>query len=79
VLIALSTPIVIDTAGNVFLLWMTNEWVRLLTGVLWGSILPFFLIPGMMDMSFLLTERYHNQEKSCVFGGHIDQIQKEAK
>ena len=50
VLISLSTPIVVDTTGNLFLLWMTNEWIRLLTGVFWGSILPFFLIPGMMDM-----------------------------
>jgi hypothetical protein len=49
-LILMSIPIVIDTAGNLFLLWTTNEWVRLLIGLLWGSILPFFLIPGMMDV-----------------------------
>ncbi len=50
VLIALSLPIVIDATGNLILLWMTNEWIRLFTGVLWGSILPFFLIPGLIDM-----------------------------
>jgi len=50
VLIAISLPIVIDAMGNLFHLWMTNEWIRLLTGILWGSILPFFLIPGLIDM-----------------------------
>ena len=50
VLIALSLPIVIDTMGNLFRFWMTDEWIRLLTGLLWGCILPFFLIPGLMDM-----------------------------
>jgi len=50
VLIALSMPLFIDAAGNLILLWMTNEWIRFLTGILWGSILPFFLIPGLMDM-----------------------------
>lgn len=50
VFIALSMPIVIDATGNLIRLWMTTEWIRFMTGILWGSILPFFLIPGLMDM-----------------------------
>lgn len=50
VLIAMSLPIVFDTAGNVLQLWTTTEWIRLFTGILWGSLLPFFLIPGLTDM-----------------------------
>jgi uncharacterized membrane protein len=50
VLIAVSLPIVIDTAGNVLTLWMTTAWIRFMTGVFWGSFLPFFLMPGLMDM-----------------------------
>jgi len=50
VLIAISLPIVIDTAGNVLQLWTTTAWIRFFTGILWGSILPSFLIPGLTDM-----------------------------
>ncbi len=49
-LVALSLPIVIDATGNLMLLWITHEWIRFLTGAIWGSILPFFLIPGLIDM-----------------------------
>jgi uncharacterized membrane protein len=75
VLIAISIPIVVDTSGNLFLLWMTTGWIRLLTGVLWGSILPFFLIPGMMDVVLNKISAASN----CVSWRDIDRMQEEAK
>ena len=75
VLIVISMPIVVDTAGNLFLLWMTAGWIRLLTGVLWGSILPFFLIPGIVDM---VLNKF-STASSCVSWSDIDRMQEEAK
>jgi uncharacterized membrane protein len=79
VIIVMSAPIVIDTAGNLLHFWMTNEWIRLLTGILWGSMLPFFLIPGMMDLVHLWKGRFLNKRKRHIFQRHIDRMQEEAK
>ena len=45
-----STPIVLDTAANFLGFWKTTTAVRLATGVLWGVILPFYLIAGIADL-----------------------------
>jgi uncharacterized membrane protein len=45
-----SAPIVLDTAANFLKLWRTPTAVRLATGVLWGTILPFYFVPGMADL-----------------------------
>jgi len=55
-LILISLPVVIDTAGNFFRLWMTSNWLRFLTGFLWGLILPFYFIIGFTDI-FLRKKR----------------------
>jgi len=46
----LSAPIVLDTAANFFRLWDTANAVRLATGIIWGTILPFYLITGIADL-----------------------------
>jgi uncharacterized membrane protein len=46
--IFVSLPIVIDTAGNLFL-WMSPSWLRFLLGAVWGVILPFYFIAGIAD------------------------------
>lgn len=46
----LSAPIVADTAGNMLGLWMSVHWLRLVTGVVWGSILPFYFLAGLTDL-----------------------------
>jgi uncharacterized membrane protein len=50
--ILLSLPIVIDTMGNFFRLWMTPIWFRFFFGFLWGTILPFYFIRGFTDVFF---------------------------
>jgi len=47
--ILMSLPIVADKIGNVFHLWMTPGWLRFITGLIWGIILPFFFIAGLSD------------------------------
>lgn len=47
--ILVSFPIVIDTIGNFFSLWMTPAWIRFALGFIWGIILPFYFITGITD------------------------------
>jgi uncharacterized membrane protein len=54
--ILFSFPIVIDTMGNFFRLWMTPIWFRFFIGFLWGTILPFYFIKGFTDV-FLRKNR----------------------
>jgi uncharacterized membrane protein len=56
-----SAPIVLDTAANFLRLWPTPGVVRLVTGLLWGAILPFYFIPGLVD---LFMTRRKNRLKS---------------
>jgi len=46
--IFISLPIVIDTIGN-FFLWVSPSWLRFILGVIWGFMLPFYLITGIAD------------------------------
>lgn len=50
-----SVPILLDTAANFFGLWQTPNVARLVTGVLWGIILPHYFIPGVAD--FFITHQ----------------------
>jgi uncharacterized membrane protein len=61
VFISLSFPIVIDTVGNFAGLWNTANLARFATGLLWGPILPFYLITGLAD---LLLSRSTRKEES---------------
>ena len=46
-----SLPIAADFAANVLGLWSTPHLPRMFTGVIWGSILPFYFITGLTDLS----------------------------
>jgi uncharacterized membrane protein len=56
-----STPIMVDTAANFLRLWQTSNAVRLASGVIWGTILPFYFITGLAD---LLISREKKRLKS---------------
>ena len=45
----LSFPIVTDTLGNFFSIWMTSNWIRFFLGLVFGIILPFYFISGLAD------------------------------
>lgn len=47
----ISLPIVIDTAGNFLRLWTTSPEGRFVLGLLWGIILPFYLITGLAELA----------------------------
>ncbi len=52
VFLAVSAPIVIDTAATFLGLWGSSGPVRLALGFLWGSILPYYLITGFAELTF---------------------------
>jgi uncharacterized membrane protein len=47
---AFTAPIVIDTAGNLFHLWQTSDWLRYIIGLTWGTLLPYYLIAGLSEL-----------------------------
>ncbi len=49
ILILISIPIFADAAGNLSGIWTSSDAVRLLTGVVWGIILPFYFLAGLSD------------------------------
>jgi len=51
-LIFFTLPILIDTGANFIGLWYTPGWIRLMLGILWGSILPFYFIAGINDIFY---------------------------
>ena len=54
--IVFTSPIVIDTLGNFLSLWITPPWLRLLIGLIWGSILPFYFVSGLSDAWIRIRE-----------------------
>jgi len=51
IFLAVSLPIVADTAGNLLGLWATANLLRLATGILWGTILPFYFVTGLAELA----------------------------
>jgi uncharacterized membrane protein len=51
IFLAVSLPIVADTAGNLLGLWATANVFRLATGILWGTILPFYFVTGLAELA----------------------------
>jgi uncharacterized membrane protein len=47
---AVSAPIVLDTLANFAGLWSTPNIFRFATGILWGTILPFYFITGIAEL-----------------------------
>ncbi len=52
--VCLTIPIGVDTIGNLLTLWSTPHLLRLGLGWAWGMVLPFYFIPGLVDV---LTRR----------------------
>jgi uncharacterized membrane protein len=52
VFLAVSAPIVIDTAAAFLGIWDSPGPGRLALGFLWGSILPYYLITGFAELTF---------------------------
>jgi uncharacterized membrane protein len=50
VFLLFSAPIVTDTAGNFLRVWATSSGLRLAIGLLWGTLLPYYFIPGLAEL-----------------------------
>lgn len=50
IFVLVSLPIGLDTAGNFLGLWASPIWLRLAAGLVWGSVLPFYLITGFYEV-----------------------------
>lgn len=48
-LVFVSVPIVLDTAANFLGMWTSSGWLRFLTGLVWGTVLPFYFLAGISD------------------------------
>lgn len=56
IFILTSIPIVLDTGGNFFHLWMTPNIPRFIIGLIWGLILPIYFITGIADFFLNLSQ-----------------------
>ncbi len=45
-LLGFSLPIAIDTLANLTRFWITANWPRFFTGLIWGAVLPFYFFPA---------------------------------
>lgn len=57
IFILFSLPIATDAIGNLLHLWRTSAELRFVTGFIWGVILAFYLVVGIIDLSFKLWKR----------------------
>lgn len=62
----LSVPIVLDVAANTVGLWQSSDAVRLVTGSLWGALLPFYFLAGVVDFLESAREKRRIQDKNST-------------
>ena len=60
--LSVSAPIVLDALGNFSGLWSTSNMVRSATGVLWGAILPFYFLTGVVEL--VLARKYRLKSRT---------------
>ena len=70
VFFSLSTPIALDTAGNLLRLWSSSNSLRLFTGLIWGALLPFYFVAGIVD--------FLKQRQKRRWSGPIKALEKDA-
>jgi uncharacterized membrane protein len=49
-LVLAAAPLAIDFGLGYFSIWQNTHWSRFLTGALLGSVVVFFIIPGLIDL-----------------------------
>jgi uncharacterized membrane protein len=48
--LALTAPIAVDAAANLLRIWSLDNFLRFLTGLAWGTILPFYFMTGIGEL-----------------------------
>ena len=56
IFLALSAPIAIDAAAHLLRIWSLGQGPRFVTGLAWGTILPFYLMAGIGDLVLPRTD-----------------------
>jgi len=57
----LTLPMALDAAGGIFGAWKTPIGLRFATGFVWGPILPFYFVTGVVDFFRTRQERRDSQ------------------
>jgi hypothetical protein len=47
----------VDGAAGILRIWASPRLVRFATGVVWGTILPFFFVTGLADLRLAKRKR----------------------
>jgi uncharacterized membrane protein len=58
IFVLVSLPIGLDTAGNFLGLWACPTGLRLAASLIWGWVLPFYLITGLYEVRQLLGGKF---------------------
>lgn len=57
VFLLLTLPMAVDGAAGILRIWASPRLVRFATGVVWGTILPFFFVTGLADLRLAKRKR----------------------
>ncbi len=60
-------PMALDGLAGLFGLWASPIGVRFATGLVWGAVLPFYLVTGLADL--VLTRRRRRAERALEKSG----------
>lgn len=55
--VALTLPMVLDAGGGILGLWRSPIGLRFTTGLVWGTLLPFYFVTGVVDFFRARAER----------------------
>jgi uncharacterized membrane protein len=55
-------PLAIDFSLGYFNIWHNNHLSRFVTGALFSSVAMFYIIPGLIELSLTLTQRFRSPE-----------------
>lgn len=69
-LILAVVPLVIDFALGYFNIWHNNHLSRFVTGALLSSIAAFYIIPGLVELSSTVAQRFRSRESSPLREGY---------
>ena len=62
-------PLAIDFSLGYFNIWHNNHLSRFVTGALLSSVAVFFIIPGLIELSSTLAQRFRSSETPPVRSG----------
>src|SRR5262245_7066972 len=68
-LILAAIPIAVDFLLGYFNIWHNTHFTRFLTGALLGSAAVFYILPGLFELSSVISQRFHSRESPSSQSG----------